>query len=1824
MKKLISALSSLCLAATSLLGAFPAITAENAIEAKAADKIVYNLIPSGKEYKSAETTGKKNNEYTATPGEELTIDWTIKGDPGTAGIQMNFDFTQVEYVGKKRGGAYRITPTFSDYENTAELKKGECIYAWAQSEESVAEDNKVIYSFNIKTPQANGTYTVGLGTLDENKVIPIDQTKTIPFDFYGLDITVEGGSEPVATAAPPADGTIIYNLVPSGKTYTSAETSGKKYNVYEATGGEALTIDWTIKNDQGTAGIQMNFDFTQVEYTGVKRGGAYRIAPTFSDYNNSPKLAKGECVYAWAKHETEQAADGAVIYSFNVNVPNAKGTYRVGLSTKDENKVIPVDQTQQHKYEFYGLEIVVADGPTATQAPPDASTIIYNLVPNGKSYESAQENGLKNNIYKATAGEELQIDWTIKNDQGTAGLQMNFDFTQVEYVSGKRGGAYRITPTYSDYKSTPNLKQGECIYTWAQSEENKATDGATIYSFNVKVPSADGTYSVGMAAPTADTANKAVPIDQTKEHKIVFYGLDIVVGDNPNPSTTPEPISSNKLTYDLVPKGIDYTAASSANGKNSVTVKPGTELTIEWYVKNDQGTAGLQMYLDFTKVDYQKGNRGGAYRITPTYSDYASAPGKLQKGEVVYTWAQSEASQADESKPIYTFNVKVPETEGSYTVGLDRSQENKAVPVDQDHPYSFDFHDLEIVVSAQDVTTSAEPIVTTTAVTSDNLDITTAAKPTETEPIATTTKKVVEPAGKAQWSIGEVTVGAGAPAKVPVKVTNDDGTSGFVVNFKYDGLTFEGISWADGYTGEATINNDKQVVVWANGSGANENADGVIMYLNFIAPQTAGEYPVSFDKLEITNTEGQPIEATMQNGKVIVDGTIVVGSTNWTIGTKTAAPGATVKVPVTVTEDSGTAGFVVQYDYDSKLKFDGIEWANGYEGDATLNDNKLVAVWASSKGSNETANDVVMYLNFTAPAEEGTYDVKFTSLEVSDTAQQLLNVTKKDGAVIVNKNIQPAGKTNWVIGKETVAPGASAKVPVTVTGDEGTAGFVVMFKADSALKFDGFEWADGYTGSATLNDDQMAVVWANDKGADEKADGVVLYMNFTAPTTEGEYPVEFTLMDITNTDQQQLTVTKENGYVKVNPIVTTVITTPGTTTVTSTTLPQGKTGWYIGKKEAEPGKTVKVPVTVKGDTGTAGFVAQFAYDPKLTFIGYEWGDAYSDNAELNKDEMVIVWAAGPGNNEIAADDAVVVNLVFTAPDEEGTYPVTFTDLEVVDTEQNPLDYVKYDGAVIVTKTPTTTVETGTETTASDTEIPGSETTVSETEIPGSETTVSETEIPGSETTASETEIPGSETTVSETEIPGSETTVSETEIPGSETTVSETDIPGSETTVSETDIPGSETTASETEIPGSETTASETEIPGSETTASETEIPGSETTASETEIPGSETTASETEIPGSETTASGTGDNPFTTTTEPIMTTAPVPPIDNPGHVVYQIADVNADAGKIARVPVYVWYDEGTTGFKMQFAVPDGFKVEGLIYGDAYTSDSNEYTWNGKDYVLVWAASLGAAQKAADGAVIATLLISVPDDAEGKYPVTFVKNFTDVSGENEKEVEFTEIDGSITVAKKQTGEQGNIVFNVGDAVGKPGDQVSVPLTVWFDDGAAEFELTLDVPDGFTIDDIAFNPEYEQNGKFTWDPDTKTLKWVRNPDSTFVPTPGTEIATIKTTIPADAEPGTEYPIGISSATAKDKDGNPMKTTANAGTIHVADIPPVTTIGSEVNPGDVTTVSGTEENPGDVTTVSGTEENPGDVTTVSGTEENPGDVTTVSGTEENPGD
>ncbi|MBR4201793.1 MAG: hypothetical protein IKQ91_11110, partial [Oscillospiraceae bacterium] len=490
----------------------------------------------------------------------------------------------------------------------------------------------------------------------------------------------------------------------------------------------------------------------------------------------------------------------------------------------------------------------------------------------------------------------------------------------------------------------------------------------------------------------------------------------------------------------------------------------------------------------------------------------------------------------------------------------------------------------------------------------------------------------------------------------------------------------------------------------------------------------------------------------------------------------------------------------------------------------------------------------------------------------------------------------------------------------------------------------------------------------------------------------------------------------------------------GTTVAPSETtapivIPEGTVGWVIGQKTVAAGAAAKVPVTIKNDPGSAGFVVSFTFDPKLTFTGVELGNAYPGMAKatVNENELIVVWADDKGENQKADEDAVVLYLNFTAPQETGEYPVKFSDLKVSDTEGEFLNTIQINGAVNVVPNP-------------------------------------ETEQPGDGTTAA----------------------------------------------------PGEGTTAA----PGEGTTAA----PGEGTTAA----PDEGTTAA----PGEGTTA-------------------------PNQTTAPngetQPAVEH--HAVYQIADVNGQAGKSVDVPVYVLHDEGTTGFTMQFKVPEGYKITGCKAGDAYQIADNEYKWNADEAILVWAAQSGEAQTAKSGSVIAILTVDIPAGTEDGtvIPVEFVK--VTVSGSNEEMVQHDEKNGSITVKN----DAGDIVFNIGSNSGKAGDTVDVPLIIGFGKGVSSFEIQLDVPDGLTIDDLKIDPDsvYAQNGTFTWDPETKTLKWTSN-NGDIVADPNTKIADIQIKIPEGAEAGTVYDIK-GNATATNKDGNSLTPHVTVGKVTVEETP-----------------------------------------------------------------
>jgi hypothetical protein len=185
---------------------------------ESAGTITYNLVPQGLDYTKSSGKGV-NNAVTVEPGQEFKVDWMLDEDPGTAGIQIALDFSQVTLTKSVVGDAYDLVPEFN---TDVPDKKGQVVYAWAKNDVQDFDDSESICTFTIKAPETAGKYTIGLDTKEANKVVPKDETKHYDIDFRGLDITVGG---PVTTTTEPITTTTTQPTTPEPTTSPTVPTT---------------------------------------------------------------------------------------------------------------------------------------------------------------------------------------------------------------------------------------------------------------------------------------------------------------------------------------------------------------------------------------------------------------------------------------------------------------------------------------------------------------------------------------------------------------------------------------------------------------------------------------------------------------------------------------------------------------------------------------------------------------------------------------------------------------------------------------------------------------------------------------------------------------------------------------------------------------------------------------------------------------------------------------------------------------------------------------------------------------------------------------------------------------------------------------------------------------------------------------------------------------------------------------------------------------------------------------------------------------------------------------------------------------------------------------------------------------------------------------------------------------------------------------------------------------------------------------------------------------------------------------------------------------
>ncbi|MBQ8920991.1 MAG: hypothetical protein IJ060_02385, partial [Oscillospiraceae bacterium] len=477
MKKLISVVSSLCLAATSLFSSFSAVPQ---INAAAAGDIILDLVPAGVEY---ELQGN-NNVATVDPGATVKVNYTVKNDAVTSGMEFTFDVSEVSYVtgSLKAGRAYEA-------EMETNETAGALTFVMASSMQMTATDGATIVTFTVTAPTENGTYTIGLKDGARAIVAGFNKGETNPYQFHGLTLkvgestdTTSSTSTTTTSSSQPTGDEIVLDLIAAGKTNTLTGSN----NVAEVKPGETVKVNYTVKNDKITSGMEFTFDIAKAGVTYV--ADTFRAGRAYDAEMETNDATAGQLTFVMASSIEMTAEDGATIVTFSVTVPEDEGEYTIGLKDGARAIVAGFNKGETNPYIFHGLTLKVVaaeDTTTTTQATTTTTTTTSAPILAG----SAQW-VIDTQTVAAGAEVKLPVIVTDAADGGAAGFRVSFTYdSALEFTGFSWGDQY----TAAD---DAILNKTDLYVVWASpNAADQVANGDVLY-FNFIAPDAAGEYPV--------------------------------------------------------------------------------------------------------------------------------------------------------------------------------------------------------------------------------------------------------------------------------------------------------------------------------------------------------------------------------------------------------------------------------------------------------------------------------------------------------------------------------------------------------------------------------------------------------------------------------------------------------------------------------------------------------------------------------------------------------------------------------------------------------------------------------------------------------------------------------------------------------------------------------------------------------------------------------------------------------------------------------------------------------------------------------------------------------------------------------------------------------------------------------------------------------------------------------------------------------------------------------------------------------------------------------------------------------------------------------
>ena len=1156
-KRIISALTSLAMSASFIIGTLPASV--QTMQAAAAD-ITYTI---------ADVEGEA--------GADVDVPITIKGtDTGTAGMVLELSAdSRLKLKRRLNGNAYEGAPTW----NAATLT-----YIWnaGDGRNLVAADGATLTTLRFTVPadaQPGDTYPISFRG-SESKVIDQDGNAH-NVTYVDGSITIPGGATTTTavattTAAPTtttkaAAATTTQKVIAADLTYEIATVEGEA--------GADVDVPITIKGtDTGTAGMVLELSAdSNLKLKRRLNGDAYEGAPTWN---------KDTLTYIWNAGDGRNlvAADGATLTTLRFTVPaDAKPGDEYPISFRsDLCKVIDQDGNKLDIALVGGKIVIPATATTAAETTTTKAvetTTTQAGIAVDLTYEIATVEG--------EAGADVDVPITIKGtDTGTAGmvLELSAD-SNLKLKRRMNGTAYEGAPTWNKDTLT---------YIWNAGDGRNlvAKDGATLTTLKFTVP-ADA--KPGDEYPITFRSDLCKVIDQDgnklditfTDGKIIIPAATTTTAAATTTTAAATTTTTAAATTTSAPAATTTAAPVSTTLPDAgavtyvvptVTAAAGDEVSMPVQVLGDPGTAGVVIDLESDARLGYVGYTAGVY-----------AGGQWNQAKLIYSWSSGEGENvtADNEAAMFNVTFKVPDDAKPGDVFPITFESTEAVDT---FGSNIDVVTVDGAIIIPDVTTTTTEEVTTTTTaeatttTTAAATTTTAAATTTSAPATTTTAAPVTTtlpdAGAVTYVVPTVTAAAGDEVSMPVQVLGDPGTAGVVIDLESDArLGYVGYT-AGVYAG-GQWNQAKLIYSWSSGEGENVTADNEAAMFNvtFKVPDDAkpGDvFPITFESAEAVDTFGSNIDVVTVDGAIIIPD-VTTTTTAAETTTTTAAATTTTAAETTTTTAVATTTTAAETTTTTE------EVTTTTTAAETTTTTEEVTTTTTAAETTTTTEEVT---TTTTAAETTT-----TTAAATTTTAPATTTTTAESTTVTT------GRVNYQIAEVEAQPGEKVPVPVYVINDTGTLGLTVQFTADSRLKYQSNKAGDAYTGMPVWNAASFTLNWNLDAAETAKSGAVLTTLTYKVPDDAqpgDRFPVEFVVENCSTVDENgnALTVGYFNGAIYIpDPDATTTSTTEAlvTTTTTTTTTAAETT---VTSSEVTTVSTTETSETGGSETTTETSVSQ--------------------------------------------------------------------------------------------------------------------------------------------------------------------------------------------------------------------------------------------------------------------------------------------------------------------------------------------------------------------------------------------------------------------------------------------------------------------------------------------------------------------------------------------------------------------------------------------------------------------------------------------------------